>query len=388
VIDAAREEIKRIRTGAEAEIANSNTLIAKLRSKIGVVEQSVDVNAVVAAESPKIEAANAKINALTEEKYALEAENRKLEAEVGPIKYVAELIYGSADKTLLEAAVRWMILLLVAVFDPLAIILTMAAITGLAMRDDKDDVMSFFANGRAIAKDLDEAERTREMTERLDGMEKQRDTQDAAQPEDQSTPAEDQKKKLTEATEPEIVYVEKIVEVEKPVEIIKTVEVPVEIIVEKIVEIPVEKVIERTLEDPKTGELADEVQRLLAELESKDRELEFRSRSSNIREAIAASADDVIGNIGTASFGTSWPSNPARGDLFLKVDVKPNILYKWNNRKWIQIDKGRVDDTLAYDPNYIDHLIQEVRKGHRDYEDLSDIERRQIMARIRGGNES
>ena len=163
---------------------------------------------------------------------------------------------------------------------------------------------------------------------------------------------------------------------------------PVERVVEKIIEVPVEKVVEKPLEDSKVDELADEVQRLLAELEAKDKELQFRSRAESVREAIAATADDVFGNIGTASFGTTWPSNPARGDLFLKVDVKPNILYKWNNRKWIQIDKGRVDDTLAYDPAYIDHVIQEVRKGHRDYEDLSDIERRQIMARIRGGNQS
>ena len=188
------------------------------------------------------------------------------------------------------------------------------------------------------------------------------------------------------------IEVEKVVEVQVPVEIIKTVEVPVERIVEKIVEVPVERIVEKVIEqpaeDPKVDELADEVQRLLAELEAKDKELQFRSRADSVREAIAATADDVFGNIGTASFGTTWPTNPARGDLFLKVDVKPNILYKWNNRKWIQIDKGRVDDTLAYDPAYIDHVIQEVRKGHRDYEDLSDIERRQIMARIRGGTQS
>lgn len=138
VITAAQEEIKRIRAGAEKEIADSTALIAKLRSQLGQAATTVDVNAVVAVESPKIEAANTKITQLTEEKYALEAQARKLEAEVGPIKYVAELIYGNADNTMLEAAVRWMILLLVAVFDPLAIILTMAAITGLAASRKKE----------------------------------------------------------------------------------------------------------------------------------------------------------------------------------------------------------------------------------------------------------
>ena len=164
VIDAARKEITRIRSGAEAEIANSNTLIAKFRAKIGTADQAVDVPAVVAAESVKIEAANTKINQFTEEKYALETESRKLEAEVGPIKFVAELLYGAADKSLLEEAVRWMILLLVAVFDPLAIILTMAAITGLAMRGDKDHDAN---------KDIDELQRSKEMTDHLDQLEKE-----------------------------------------------------------------------------------------------------------------------------------------------------------------------------------------------------------------------
>jgi len=186
--------------------------------------------------------------------------------------------------------------------------------------------------------------------------------------------------------------VEKIVYVEKPIEVVKTVEVPTTVEVIKTIEVPVEKVIEKIVEVPAESdtavqELASEADRLLAEIEAKDRELAFRNNSDNIRQAIAAAPDFDIGKVGTASFGTTWPSDPARGDLFLKVDVKPNILYKWNNRKWIQIDKGRVDDTLAYDPNYIDHIIQEVRRGHKDYDDLSDVERKQIMARIRGNQD-
>ena len=51
------------------------------------------------------------IDTLTEEKYKLEAEYRALEAEVGPIKYIAEFIYGEeADRDLLEEALRWVIL--------------------------------------------------------------------------------------------------------------------------------------------------------------------------------------------------------------------------------------------------------------------------------------
>jgi hypothetical protein len=58
-------------------------------------------------------------------------------------------------------------------------------------------------------------------------------------------------------------------------------------------------------------------------------------------------------------------------------------LFKWNGRKWIEIDRQRVNDTLVYDPTYIDYVIDQVRRGLREYDDLSDIEKSQIVARIR-----
>jgi hypothetical protein len=58
----------------------------------------------------------------------LQSEYRKLEAEVGPVKYIAEFIYGEqADTNLLEEAVRWVILIIIFVFDPLAVLLLIAA---------------------------------------------------------------------------------------------------------------------------------------------------------------------------------------------------------------------------------------------------------------------
>jgi hypothetical protein len=68
------------------------------------------------------------IQKLQEERAPLAAEFRKVEAEVGPIKYIAALIYGdNPDQNLLEAAVRWVIILIVIVFDPLALCLILAA---------------------------------------------------------------------------------------------------------------------------------------------------------------------------------------------------------------------------------------------------------------------
>lgn len=68
---------------------------------------------------------------LNEERAPIAAEVRKVEAEVGPIKYIAELIYGQSSDEILGQAVRWVIILIVAVFDPLAIVLLIAANHGL-----------------------------------------------------------------------------------------------------------------------------------------------------------------------------------------------------------------------------------------------------------------
>ena len=65
------------------------------------------------------------------QKVKLESSVKKTEAEVGPIKYIAAFIYGSSGPDTLEQAVRWVIVLLVVVFDPLAVVLLLAANHGI-----------------------------------------------------------------------------------------------------------------------------------------------------------------------------------------------------------------------------------------------------------------
>ncbi len=67
------------------------------------------------------------ISQLSEERAPIAAEVRKVEAEVGPIKYIAAFVYGDTDQTVLEKAVTWVIIILIVVFDPLAVILLLAS---------------------------------------------------------------------------------------------------------------------------------------------------------------------------------------------------------------------------------------------------------------------
>ena len=88
-----------------------------------------------------INSASDKIGELTEQKSVLQLEQDKIEAEVGPIKYIAELIYGDEAKDHFDEAVRWVIIILIFVFDPLAVLLLIAANISLRSRkEDKEQV--------------------------------------------------------------------------------------------------------------------------------------------------------------------------------------------------------------------------------------------------------
>ena len=95
-------------------------------------ERSVQIRRAQAKERAalqnEIAAAQKEIARLNEERAPIASQLRKVEAEVGPIKYIAQFVYGQeADQNLLEKAVTWVIILIVVVFDPLAVAMLLAA---------------------------------------------------------------------------------------------------------------------------------------------------------------------------------------------------------------------------------------------------------------------
>ena len=141
VIQTARDEIQRLRESAESQVKNSQALIERLRSQLAQTDKAIEIDAAVDEQLLKIKVAEAELDILVEEKYKLEGEYRKLEAEVGPIKYIAEFVYGeAADNNMLEEAVRWVIIIIIFVFDPLAVLLLIASqYTFEWARSKKDD---------------------------------------------------------------------------------------------------------------------------------------------------------------------------------------------------------------------------------------------------------
>ena len=88
------------------------------------------------------------LNELLADRTRLQVEVRRLEAEVGPIKYIADMIFEDSGHEQLERAVRWLIILLVMVFDPLAVVLLIAANQGIMRR--KNELTILQGNGIVI----------------------------------------------------------------------------------------------------------------------------------------------------------------------------------------------------------------------------------------------
>ncbi|MDA9047798.1 hypothetical protein N9O93_01495 [bacterium] len=124
-INSQQANIDKYRAQAQTVIDNANKEINSLREN-----SSQDQDGILL----KIDDYNEQIDTIyddliiiKDEKFEAESTVRELEKEVGPIKYVAQLVYGDDSATVLDKAVRLFILLLVFVFDPLAVILIIAA---------------------------------------------------------------------------------------------------------------------------------------------------------------------------------------------------------------------------------------------------------------------
>ena len=123
-IDANRKALKQMDESVDQSMARSNDekgadkAVALRRSQ---AKERTRLQQEIAAEQKTI-------SSLNEQAAPIRAEVRKVEAEVGPIKYIASFIYGdNPDANLLEKAVTWVIIIIVIVFDPLAVILLLAS---------------------------------------------------------------------------------------------------------------------------------------------------------------------------------------------------------------------------------------------------------------------
>jgi len=127
-IDANRKALKQYDDAVDQILGRSDT--EKGAEKAVVVRRSQQKDRARLQE--EIQAYQKEIGILNDTRAPLAAQVRKVEAEVGPLKFIAELFYEEVDTQFLDKTVRWVIILIVIVFDPLAIILLIAANIGLS----------------------------------------------------------------------------------------------------------------------------------------------------------------------------------------------------------------------------------------------------------------
>ena len=300
-----------------------------------------------------------------EERAPLAAEFRKIEAEVGPIKYVAALLYGeSADVNVLEKAVRFVIIMIVIVFDPLALCLILAANKQFEWArqgkggwiHDKDGTIIGVTPGTK----LNDTEQVLSHTNNVKPVTQQEHVKEQVS------------ENITIAQLP-------VVEVQ-PIELplvtvveVQPIELPLVTVVEvQPIELPLVTVVEPISAEVPVIEIVSD--------EPNPRTIEAapgRNRGVMYSQPVQADNLPALGKASNSDFGNQFPETTEKGDVYLRTDFLPNRLFKFNGNKWIEVSKDTTD-VYAYDELYIKYLIEQIDQNRYDPDMLTAIEREQI----------
>ena len=381
-IDAARRALQQMDSQVDARLSRGDSEQS--------AERAVQIRRGQAKERAKLQKeisdAQNKISKINEERAPIASEMRKVEAEVGPIKYIAALVYGdNPEANTLEKAVRWVIILIVIVFDPLALTLLLAA-TKTFEWERKIDI--FAPRRREPEYEPDDGPLTDDQIDQIRKTAKDDlstgtvITKESLFPEEPKTESikkdqimsgldlmwnrtKDLAKKDAEAEHAPLELPRQTLEVE-----FDTIEDEVS---------HAEKEAQRAWKEAHPTDTIKR-QRLMYEAKQIDdlpwNHPDYQARLGLIADNVTAQQGEVKG------FGIHFPVNAIKGDMFLRVDRLPSALYKFNGTNWIEVDKA-LSDQHAYDDAYIDHLIAKIGSGEYDLDLLSDAERDRIEFKLK-----
>lgn len=393
------------------------------------------------------------ISQLNDARAPIAAEVRKVEAEVGPIKYIAAFVYGdNPDASILERAVTWVIILIVVVFDPLAVVMLLAAqMTWAWYRNPETQEREYVASGSgATVDDLVEQEQAEEATP----DEVNKHTQAAVENDTEGEPpaylsqpfahfenlppmpAPPAEREPVLATEPfEVVdhdaeiavaptvdpeLANKLAESEsltqELVNYIQNLQTDFDRVnalhqasmtreaelIDEIAAIRDDQAAMSIAAEPPAVELREftpeEVQALDQEDSASEASIAPISQPepevTEVRAEVIPEAErpgdyitDPVANLfkrqPETGFGNNFPDNPVRGDLFLRTDFRPTRLFKWNDIKWIEVNKTTTT-AYVYNDAYIQFLTDQVLSGVYGWEDLTELEQEQVQT-VTGG---
>ena len=439
-IKGVEDNVAKIRASINNTIESANNNIAKYTLEAGSSNKNVDAR--IKELEQNIENIQPEIDELREEKFVFEKQYRQFEAEVGPVKYIAQLIYGdNPDQNLLEAAVRWVIILIVAVFDPLAIMMLLAATETFAWRreeryattEKQETTVSAVETPEEVPSPLpvEETEQVQEQEEPEPGQPVENGPADEELSETRSedkfdggeTGVDTEEPKQDNKTLNRTLHVEHIVlpdpevgeKIDYDHEYVPNPEIEEELTgsdLAELEEINKDNTIISESDSETTPTISNETaniynwqqfeeidlvdpnnpekraKRIWKRLNPNDtlKNQEAMEEQGIIEEVpwqkYIEASDEELDQFVVSGFGTSFPSDPIKGDSFVRVDSLPSKLYRWNGTSWIEIDKNN-SDTFANNPEYVQYLIDKLGSGEYDPDLLTDAERLQIESQLK-----
>jgi hypothetical protein len=307
------------------------------------------------------------IDSLRDEKFESEQAVRLVESEVGPIRYIAEFFTGTddADASLLETAVSWLIMVIIFVFDPLAVLLLIASQYTFEQRRKENPSLE--------KSEIDDGPEP--LQESVINQELEEAVEHFARPELDFTALETRiklaKKSIKDWEDSQQEIFEVAEEVEPEVEEVET----------EFKEYEGNKVEEETPEPEDIETTGVTIEQVKSEADESDYMLDPEGRSIH-KDALKSLHPELFlqtdnSNASSTSFGESFPTVAMKGDTFVRVDQMPNRVYKFEGKAWIEIQKEGTD-TYLYNEEYINHLVEKIQTGEYDVDLLSDSERQQI----------
>lgn len=325
-----------------------------------------------------IDTAQAELDRLEDQKLELTQELTAIALEVGPVKYLAELVYGTeTDRT--EEAVRWVIIAFIFVFDPMAILLLMAANYTFDQRNKKPVEV---VHQEPIIENKEEPN-VEKTTEELNNDDTTNDAdttitsqQSDSEPEVTAAGSTIRTNNLQETDErtDERDFVP--VQPEGSIDIITSIQdqpSSVDDAAQAMSESAAKK------KEPNKEIITDGVTPII---DVGDGYVEYNNhlyQKDALKEINPSLFSLKIDNasIPNSSFGTQFPKIAKKKDMFVRVDVIPNKVYRFEGSKWIEINKN-LSNTYLYDQEYIKYLVEKIDKGEYDIDLLSEQEKIQI----------
>ena len=318
------------------------------------------------------------IDSLRDEKFESEQAVRLVESEVGPIRYIAEFFTGTedADASLLETAVSWLIMVIIFVFDPLAVLLLIASQYTFEQRRKENPSLE--------KSEIDDGPEP--LQESVINQELEEAVEHFARPELDftllETRIEQAQKAIKDWEDSQKEVLDSIEEVEpEPAEPEPTEPEPeVEEVETEFKEYEGNK--EEETPEPEEIETTDvTIEQVISPDDESDYMLDPEGRSIH-KDALKSLHPELFlqtdnSKASSTSFGESFPTVAMKGDTFVRVDQMPNRVYKFEGKAWIEIQKEGTD-TYLYNEEYINHLVEKIQTGEYDVDLLSDSERQQI----------